>query len=893
LKAGKKLLILVDQFEELFRFKNIYAEQNKIYNAQHFVDLLLGAVGQKEVPVYIIMTVRSDFLGDCEQFMGLPEAINDGQFLIPRMNRDELKTSITGPVEVVNGKISPQLVHLLLNEVGNSPDQLPVLQHVLMRTWEVWEKENQPAKPVEIEEYTKTGGMDKALSNHAEEAFEELNTEKKRKLSEAIFKTITLKGPDNRGIRRPTSLEKIALITNSNPEDIIEIANVFRRADRGFLMPPATIQLNRNSILDISHESLMRVWERLGNWVEEEAESSEIYQRVCESALLYNKNMAGLWRDPDLQIATEWISRNNPNQFWANQYNDNYSLAMRFIESSVQDKEFQVKETHRRRNLTRIAAGVFLIMLSSLTVWAFLERNQSEKSEKLALLEKQKAEKQESIANVQKLVAEKNSIRAEKEKANAEQERANAEQATLTAFEQRKIAVTNAKEAEIQKLKAEKALLTADDARRSAEIDKQIALNQRQLSDSLKTIAFESEKNAYRLRILSIAQKLSVKSVQPQPPNYDPAVKPLLALQAYKFNTFYDGKPLDTDIINALFSAHRLFQSKTEYLQNLHTDAVRSLCYSPDGKSLASSGNDGKLVICNATNLQSEPKSFSQVQQLIEIIQYNHSGTKIAASTDKNILIYNVNDLSQKPKLLNIIHKDKISGLVWYNEELVTASLSMDINVIDKTGSKIIKTYTLPSKPFSLSICEEKNLLVIGCENGWVYIIDLIKETEVRPLKKITMGPITSIDIESNGNRIACGTSEGTMVIFRTNHPDNNEINIVAHGASISNIKFDPSNNFIASSSLDGTVKLWNLNSMDEQAIVFSEHDSWVYGLAFSPDGSILASCGRDKTVRTYNIQANKMLGIIQSKVNRNFTEAEWNLFVGTDIPYEKTIPEK
>ncbi|MFM9944627.1 MAG: hypothetical protein ACKVQB_05285 [Bacteroidia bacterium] len=881
LPEGERLLILVDQFEELFRFSSLYVEQNN-NAASHFVELLLGAVGQKEVPVYVMMTVRSDFLGDCEQFMGLPEAINDGQFLIPRMNREEMQSSITGPVDVVEGKISPHLVHQLLNEVGSSPDQLPVLQHVLMRTWEVWQKENNLAKPVDIDQYKKTGGMEKALSNHAEEAFEELNTDRKKKLAEAIFKTITLKGGDNRGIRRPTSLDKIALITNASLNEIIEIINIFRRADRGFLMPPATTELNEKSVLDISHESLMRVWERLGTWVEEEAESAEIYHRVCESALLYDKNMAGLWRDPDLQIAVEWREKNEPNQYWASQYNDNFKLAMRFIDASIQDKKFMLAEANRRKNLTRIVVSIFLIALSLLTIWAYLERNQSEKSKKLALSEKLNAEQQEAIAKEQKLVAEENSIKAEREKSNAEK-------ATLTAFEQRKIAVTSAKEAEIQKLLAEKASLNANDARRAAEIDKQIALKQRELSDSLKTIAFQSEKNAYRLRVLSIASNLAIKSAQAKKGTYDDGVKPLLALQANNFNKSYNGKAYDPDIFKALFSSLRFLQNKSEYFQNFHTDAVRSVCFSPDGKNIASAGNDGKLFIFGAANLQSDVSNFNPQPLLIENIEYCQDGSKIAASADnKTILIYDVANAAQKPKVISGLHSDKISALLWYKSKIVTACFDMKIRLIDETSLKVSKTISLPSKPLCLSLMEDKGLLVAGCENGTVYLVNLATGSEAEPLEKITTGRVTSLDFNADGSAIVCGTSEGNFKIF--NRLDKTILTISAHTSSITMVKFSPKDNIIASSSLDGTVKLWNMDTPDEQPIVFEEHDSWVWAIAFSPDGSQLASCGKDKTVRTYSIQTPKMVKIIESKVNRNFTANEWNTFIGSDIPYEKTI---
>ena len=100
--------------------------------------LLLEATSQQDVPIYVVITMRSDFIGDCMEYHGLPEAINASQYLVPRMTRDELRAAITGPVAVGGGEIAPRLVLRLLNDVGDDQDQLPVLQHALMRTWDYW-----------------------------------------------------------------------------------------------------------------------------------------------------------------------------------------------------------------------------------------------------------------------------------------------------------------------------------------------------------------------------------------------------------------------------------------------------------------------------------------------------------------------------------------------------------------------------------------------------------------------------------------------------------------------------------------------------------------------------------------------------------------------------------
>ena len=140
--AHENILIIADQFEELFRFKNSRQLRESHDDAIAFVKLLLDAVGQQQLPIYVVITMRSDFIGNCTEFDGLTEAINDGQYLVPRMDREERRSAITGPVAVGGAEISPRLVLRLLNDVGDDPDQLPILQHAMMRTWEYWQHES-------------------------------------------------------------------------------------------------------------------------------------------------------------------------------------------------------------------------------------------------------------------------------------------------------------------------------------------------------------------------------------------------------------------------------------------------------------------------------------------------------------------------------------------------------------------------------------------------------------------------------------------------------------------------------------------------------------------------------------------------------------------------------
>jgi len=383
--ADQNILIVVDQFEELFRFRRSRHIENSRDEAVAFVKLLLEASRQESLPIYVVLTMRSDFIGDCMEYPGLPEAVNAGQYLVPRLSREELRSAITGPAAVAGGEIAPRLVLRLLNDLGDDQDQLPALQHALMRTWDHWAKRTQTPEPVDIFDYEAIGTMRNALSMHAEEAYEEAGSDLRRKIVEQVFKALTDTFSDRRGVRRPTSVRELGAICEVPESDVISIIEIFRRPGRTFLMPPATVPLDSNSIIDISHESLMRCWTRLLAWAEAERVSAELYARLAEAATWFEEGKGGLWRNPELDLGLQWKRANRPTAAWAQRYGESFEGAMQFLERSAweRDQYLVKREAERKKKLREAqwAAGVLAALLVIAGTLAYLARKENARAE--------------------------------------------------------------------------------------------------------------------------------------------------------------------------------------------------------------------------------------------------------------------------------------------------------------------------------------------------------------------------------------------------------------------------------------------------------------------------------------------------------------------------------
>jgi len=384
LPLGENVLLVVDQFEELFRFRRSGDAHNAGDEAVAFVKRLLHAVRQEDVPLYVMLTMRSDFIGECTDYPGLPEAINAGQYLVPRMDRQQLREAITGPVAVGGAQITPRLVVHLLNELGDEPDQLPVLQHALMRTWARWQQEAAPGEPLDLRHYEAIGTMREALSRHAEEAYAELGTERAQLIGERLFKALVDTSSDARGVRRPATIAELCDLTEATQDELATVIECFRQPGRSFLMPASEVPLLPQTVVDLSHESLMRLWRRLITWARQEKESAESYVLIAQAAERWEEGSAGLWRDPELQLGLQWRTRSKPIAAWARRYRPGFDRAMRFLDQSLEARDRERAErTRRRRNRLRTAWGVAVVLLV-FALYALFQKDRAQQAQQLA-----------------------------------------------------------------------------------------------------------------------------------------------------------------------------------------------------------------------------------------------------------------------------------------------------------------------------------------------------------------------------------------------------------------------------------------------------------------------------------------------------------------------------
>jgi WD40 repeat protein len=409
---GENLLLLVDQFEEIFRFRDQLAsrvltdgagpqDQKRKDEADAFVTLLLEAV--KEKAAYVVLTMRSDFLRDCSLFAGLPEAFNRSIYLTPRLDRDDLQSAIQEPARVLGGSLQPDLVRQLINDARSNQDQLPLMQHVLMRMWsDVVQKRPDAPPELTVEDYGRVGALSKALCQDADNAFDKELSPEQQRIAEVMFKALCVRGSSDRDTRAPARLDHVAKVAEVKWEDVVPVVEVFRGAGRYFLSPRSG-PLAPDTVLDITHESLIRNWKRLSQWVEEEALSAETYQRLIRDAVDW-KEGGDLLSPIRLSSLNAWEKRFHPTEPWSQRYGGQFALATEYLQASRKQREKEAQDAalaqqklYLKENAIKklgIALGVAVLVVG----WAIYQTKQASDQAYLANQHSRFAIEQKNLA---------------------------------------------------------------------------------------------------------------------------------------------------------------------------------------------------------------------------------------------------------------------------------------------------------------------------------------------------------------------------------------------------------------------------------------------------------------------------------------------------------------
>jgi energy-coupling factor transporter ATP-binding protein EcfA2 len=387
------VMVVVDQFEELFAFRLANASRDDVASrdeAAAFVRMLLRSSSDPKARVWVILTMRSDFIGNCEAFLGLPEAVSRGQFLVPRLDRGQMEEAIRRPAEVTDAAFRPftfetGLVNRMINDAGDRPDQLPLLQHALMRTWKFAVNRangNGSAVTVSEDDYRKAGGIDKALSLHANAAWVTIaNDKRKADIARHLFVLLCDVSPDGQITRRRPKIAEVEMVTGASIAEIEEVIRLFQDDDRNFLLPAHNEELCSETDLDVSHEALLRQWDVFAkDWLVQERSDADELRSLVKQANDRRRGKGGLLGEQDLIRIRDWKERSSLQ--WARRYvpAGMWNEALGFVQESEEEAErTREEELLRKAERERAREEELLRKAESERVKLLLEKRKRER----------------------------------------------------------------------------------------------------------------------------------------------------------------------------------------------------------------------------------------------------------------------------------------------------------------------------------------------------------------------------------------------------------------------------------------------------------------------------------------------------------------------------------
>lgn len=913
----QNILIVIDQFEELFRFRKLEAATSDMDESSAFVNLLLEAIHQFEEPIYVTITMRSDFIGECAKFPDLTQMINDSHYLIPQMTRDQKRTAIEGPVAVGGGKIAPRLTQQLLNDVGDNPDQLPILQHALMRTWANWVETRKKGEFMDLRHYNAIGTLREALSQHANEAYDSLSRREKE-ICEVMFKSLTERGNENQGIRRPTKLGTIAAIAGVTEDEVIRVVDKFREPGRSLLMPPYGIRLDSDTVVDISHESLMRIWDRLKRWLDEESKAAEMYLKLSEAAERFQEGKASLWKMPDLQLALNWREENRPTLVWGQRYNPAFERTMVFLETSEKaylteqrNKELLQKRQVRRMQMTAVILGIAALVCIFFVVLAQFNSIEAQEKTKEALLQKENADKERAKADSLKLLANAESVKAKDQENKALEALDDAKKANALAEEKTLEAIKSADEAKANQIKAEKAQKDSDANAERATVE----------ADNAK----KAKEAADKLRMQSIAQSMAIKAATID----ERELKAVVAKQAYDYFMEYGdpAKPYNGDVyagiydgLSGILTRYRIdsvgkttvkvpLNNGDSVLNQYHGHAskntevgVRSVVFSKDGTKMFSAGSDGRILkwdYAGGKRSYSEILNRSSVNRVVNIgpnERYLALGT-----TDDQILVVDLKKADAEPISVKGHNSGTIFDLVFMPEEGSFISSGADNRVLlnnikNGTTTEIYKTAKSSDRPRTLAISPDGKRLAVGLTTGEVISIDLTssKYESTRIASTLKMEPVMALAYNPDGSLLAIGDISGTINIWNLKDKRREGPKLTGFSSEITDVQFNRTGRLIVGTSKDKTARMWDMENIYDLPTVYEDHKGWVWSLSFNPQKDVFATSCADGIIRVFEtlpgVYADQICGLIHINMN----ETQWKQYVADPsvVPYELTCDE-
>ncbi len=372
-----------------------------------------------------------------------------------------------------------------------------------------------------------------------------------------------------------------------------------------------------------------------------------------------------------------------------------------------------------------------------------------------------------------------------------------------------------------------------------------------------RSTAQQAQNDAEFQHQIALSRQLSAQALNHKDNQLDLAL--LLSLSANSISDSAETRGNLFEVINS--NPHLL-----TYLRN-HSKPVRSIDFSPDGLTLASGDEDGKITLWDITTRQKLGTSLSGHSDKIYTVAWSPDGHILASSSgDSSIMLWDVTDVSHPKQLRTQLlgHKGRVHSISFSPDSQLLASGGLDKSIIlwdVKTGQQRSKRLSGHTKLIkSVIFSPDGNTLASGDDDGKIILWDVAKEEQRGSTLTDHDNWIMSMAFSPDSRTLASGSGDHSIILWDVDSAKRLE-QLRAHPSWVRSVAFSHDGQMLASGGQDGAIILWDVKTWKPIGNKLIGHNSAILSIAFSSDGHTLASGGNGNTVILWDIKRHHRLG--------------------------------
>jgi WD40 repeat protein len=912
--ADGELVLIVDQFEEIFTVCRDQAEREKFVST-----LLWTAQHTGNRTTRVVIGVRADFYAHCLDFPSLATALDDSQVLVRPMSTEDLRQAITQPAAQVNCAVEGALLAVIIADAAGQTGTLPLISHALVETWH-----RRRGNTLTLTGYQAAGGIQGALAQTAETLYTTLSADQQR-VTKNLLLRLTVLGEGTEDTKRRISSGDVDL-TDPDVRTVL-----------GLLTEARLVTVDTDTV-ELTHEALIRAWPRLRRWLTEDRDRLRTGHQLTEAThtwLSLEKDPGVLYRGTRLAIARE-----HPDDL------NNSELA--FLDASI-DAELAEHQAEARRNrvLRRLTVALTLLLIVAIVVGVVaVQQRQDAVSARQIAVSRQIAAEALSVAEVRPGTAMLLAMEAFRLAPTAEARSALLSVSAHQPYQTTLVGHTDAI-AETSFSPDGKTLVTSskdrtvilwDTVRRTHRVTltgHDTWLRTAVFSPNGRTVVTGGDDGKAVVWDASSGEKLAilgghtamVKTVAFSPDNRILATAGAdgtVILWDFERRTRLTTLTGHTGYIESvLFSPNgRMIASASQdhtinlwdpvtgtLLKTLigHGDSVDDISFSPDGKTLASVSQDETLALWDMERFERVVALHAHAGPA-RAVRFSPDGRTIATGGhDQKVALWdtatrtlisrleghtgNIYTLAFHPTQTMLVsagedgtivmwdptrvplagHTDWINGVQFAPDGRTVASASTDgtVNLWDTAQRRRRATLKGDTGPVNgLAFSPDGGTLATATGKAQhppqptdfpVTLWDMKGKAEPVRLAGHTNRVMTAA-FSPDGKMIASGSTDDTAILWDV--ASRTAMATLQHGSGVSSVAFSPDGRTLAVAEHNGKITLWDV-AQRKLLAELTGHKGPVRGLAFSPDGRILASASADETVMLWDLESRRVTAVL------------------------------